>query len=466
MRKGNHGEHGGHGEERSSGGIGRVSPDVASRTGKEGAEGTDTVMRTHPIPSSHPCLPSLRVFRGCLFLVFPVVAWAQAPATRPEAALALFRGPAPLAKRLEYAIPASADPRMLLIRGQLGAGQATFEIDGEAWGTAGGFATGGGLFEASMPLASQAAGGAKPRVFSIRPVAPGLVLDEVSVVPAARVRFVIRDQGSKVAIPGFAGVETIGGRPPPAQGPAGGFPRERAGWISADGHGDLYVPPGANVGFAARSSPFRAVTRQTHVIEARDNMLVTFLLSSDQLPEGATILEGPPRPGIAPDVQKAVDRARGIGKRPAGFKAVPAAELLGQGPLAVEEALKHPDFKFLATNETGPLLFPPVSLVTVELPGGELMHSNGPVILLADRRREGSAVRAFVKVRLPEGVVADKLLVWAGNSRTEHRLVGPTTVPLDVIVPPGTPIALIATGPEKPDTALERVAAFRVIRAP
>ena len=123
-----------------------------------------------------------------------------------------------------------------------------------------------------------------------------------------------------------------------------------------------------------------------------------------------------------------------------GYTIVPAKDILAQGPVAIEEALAHPGFKFIATNEVGPLLFPPVSLVTVELPGGDLLHSNGPVILLADLRREGTAVRAFVKVRLPEGVIADRLVIRSGTTKSEHVLNGPSTVPLDVIVPPGAPI--------------------------
>jgi hypothetical protein len=132
----------------------------------------------------------------------------------------------------------------------------------------------------------------------------------------------------------------------------------------------------------------------------------------------------------------------------------------------MEEAIAHPDEKFLATNETGPLLCPPPLLVTAELPGGELLHSNGPVILLADRRREQGAVRAFVKIRLPEGVVADKLLIWAGDKKIEHAFSGPSTIPLDVIVPPRTPIALIVTGPQPKDGGPLSGLAFRLFRAP
>jgi hypothetical protein len=386
-------------------------------------------------------------------------------ATRPDGH-PLIDAPVEVRSRVELPIEGSADPRMLVVRGRRkDGGNAAFEVGGETWGTAAAFPRGAGLFEAAMPLA----GSRPPRklAFGVRSLAPPPVfLDEVRVVPAARVRFVIRDQGTKAPVPGCATVETIGGEPPPAAGPLGGFPREQAGWISHDGHGDLYVPPGASVSFVGRSTPFRGVNRQKHVIEARDNMLVTFLLSSDQLPEGAAILEGPPRPSVPPEIQKAVDRARGIGKRPTGYTVVPAKEILAQGAVAVEQALLQPGLRFLATNETGPLLFPPTSLVTVELPGGDLLHSNGPVILVTELRREGTAVRGFIKVRLPEGVIADRLVIRAGAAKTEHVLNGPTTVPLDVIVPPRTPIGLIAAGPPRPDAPLDRVAAFRVFLAP
>src|SRR5262249_26168046 len=157
------------------------------------------------------------------------------------------------------------------------------------WGTAAGFVAGADLFSAAMPLQGGWPGAGK-FPFSIRPTIRGVILDDVEVVPASRVRFVIRDQGTKQEIPGFAAVEAIDGWPPPPAGPSGGFPRERAGWISRDGHGDFYLPPLSTTAFVARASPFRGISRQKHVIEARDAMLVTFLLSSDQLPEGATIL--------------------------------------------------------------------------------------------------------------------------------------------------------------------------------
>jgi hypothetical protein len=392
-------------------------------------------------------------------------------ATRPSAPKAevLVGEPRELGDKIEVVIGPSAEPRLAVVRGRRArGGNASLEIDGAVWGTVAGFpplTSGGDLFDAALPIAPSA--GTKTSSLVIRPSAPGVTVDRVELVPASRVRFTIRDQGSKALIPGEASVDLVEGGPPPPLGPIGGFPRERATWISADGHGDLYARAGSTVTFVARSTPFRGLDRQRHVLDARDNLLVNFLMPADQLPEGATILEGPPRPGIAPEVQRAADKARGIGKRPKGFRIVPAGELLTGGLKAMEQALANPDVKFLATNETGPLLCPPPLLVTAELPGGELLHSNGPVILLVDRRRESGAVRAFVKIRLPEGVVADRLIVWAGAKKVEHSFSGPSTIPLDVIVPPKTPIALIVTGPAPRDgSPLPPAAAFRMFRAP
>jgi hypothetical protein len=392
---------------------------------------------------------------------------ASQPGTR-KGAVVLVKGPVDLGEKLEFQIDPDPDPRVLVIKGRrTPSANASFDVNGESWGTVAGFSAGPETFEAALPLAGTAANGRKI-AFAIRPGSPGVTLDEVAVIPAARVRFVIRDQASKAAMPGEAAVESIDGKPAPPQGPFGGFPRERAAWISTDGNGDLYVPYGATVTFTARATPFRGTSRQRHAIDARENLLLTFLLPADQLPEGATILEGPLRPGIAPEVARAVDRARGIGKRPKDFRVVPAMDLMSNGLAVIEGALANPDVKFLATNEGDPRLFPPTGFMTVELPGGDLLHSNGPVILLVDRRREGSAVRAYVKIRLPEGVVADTLHVIAGKKRTEHPLKGgPTTVPLDVVVPAGTPIALLVTGPPvRVETPLDRAAAFRVFRAP
>jgi hypothetical protein len=406
-------------------------------------------------------------------LVLVLVLGALAPcqqATRPAAPESLKDGallvgsPVELGEKLAFTVEASPLPRLAVLRGRRAAGgNAAFEVGGKVWGTAAGFDLGASLFDASLPLV----GGGGRLALAILPSAPGITVDRVEIVPASRVRFVIRDQATKVEIPGQAFIESVEGGSPPMMGAAGGFPRERASWISSDGYGDLYAPAGSTVTFAARLTPFRGTTRQRHVLESRDNLLLTFLLPSDQLPEDATILEGPPRSGIAPEVQRAADRARGIGKRPKGFRVMPAAQLLADGQRAIEEAIAHPDVKFLATNETGPLLCPPPLLVTAELAGGELLHSNGPVILLVDRRRESGAVRAFIKVRLPEGVVADHLVVMAGQKRVEHAIHGPSTIPLDVVVPAGTPIGLVVSGPAPSGAPGQPpVAAFRVFKAP
>jgi hypothetical protein len=390
---------------------------------------------------------------------------ASRPSTRKAPSEVLVAAPVNLAEKLELKIEPAPEPRLAVIRGSRKEGaNATLEIDGGVWGTVTGFAVGPELFDAALPIVGAPAG-ARKTTLVIRPSAPGVTIDRVELVPASRVRFVIRDQGSKAEIPGEASIETVEGAPPSPLGPVGGYPRERATWISADGHGDLYVAAGATATFVGRSTPFRGIDRQRHTLDARDNLLVNLLLPADQLPDGATILEGPPRPGIAPDVQRAADKARGIGKRPKGFRVIPAAELLAGGMKAMQDALANPDVKFLVTNETGPLLCPPPVLVTAELPGGELLHSNGPVILLVDRRRESGAVRAYVKIRLPEGVLADRLIVWAGEKKTEHAFSGPSTIPLDVIVPPRTPIALIVTGPT-PREGVVSGAAFRLFRAP
>jgi hypothetical protein len=386
--------------------------------------------------------------------------------TRADASVVFVAAPLDLAEKVSWTIDPAPLPRLAIVRGRRRpSGDAVIEVGGSTWGTAAGFDAGAGLFDAALPIAGGPGG--KKLALAIRPTAPGVTLDRVEIVPAARVRFVIRDQATKAVIPGSVTTERLEGGTPPVTGPFGGFPRERTSWISGDGHGDVYGPPMATLTFAGRASPFRGVARQRHALEQRDSLLVTLLLPADQLPEDATILEGPPRPGIAPEVQRAADRARGIGKRPKGFRIVPAAELLAGGIKAVEQVIAHPDEKFLATNETGPLLCPAPLVVTAELAGGELLHSNGPVILLVDRRRESGAVRAFVKVRLPEGVVADRLFILAGGKRTEHPLNGPSTIPLDVIVPPGTPIGLVVSGPApqagSPDPA---AAAFRVFKAP
>jgi hypothetical protein len=380
--------------------------------------------------------------------------------------LPLIERPVELRDALEVAFAAEPDPRLLVVEGRLAAGaDARLEVDGEAWGSASGFPAAGGGFAAALPIAGRT--GTARIAFAVRPAGPGVTLGEVRLVPAARVRFVIRDQGSKAPIPGIAEVALVDGAPPLPQGAIGGHPREGASWIAADGHGDLYVPHRSVATFRARSTPFRSVDVQRHAVNLRDGLLVTFLLSADQLPAGARILEAKARANVEPKVARLVDKARGIAERPEGFRVVQARDLLASGSQVVEQSLAAPDVRFLATNEAGARLVPPPGIVTVALEGGDLLHSNGPVILVEGLRREKAAVRAYVKVRLPAGVTADRLLVVAGGERKEHPLAGPSTVPLDVVVPPGTPIALVAMGPPaSQDAPFDRAGAFRIIRAP
>src|SRR5262249_54281297 len=110
-----------------------------------------------PVPAEGvPMNPVARLLALALAACGAVCGQASRPsaaATRPDGPVVLVKGPEELQRKRDLSIEPSADPRMLVVRGRLGkAGDATFEVNGDVWGTAGGFTLGADLFAASMPL--------------------------------------------------------------------------------------------------------------------------------------------------------------------------------------------------------------------------------------------------------------------------------------------------------------------------
>ena len=134
-----------------------------------------------------------------------------------ESAVVLVGAPVELADTLSFSIDAAPLPRLAILRGRRRSeGNAAFEVDGKVWGTAGGFGAGTELFDAALPLAGTPGTG-KKITLGIRPMAPGVTVDRVEIIPASRVQFVIRDQATKEAIPGHAFIERVEGGTPPVE---------------------------------------------------------------------------------------------------------------------------------------------------------------------------------------------------------------------------------------------------------
>ncbi len=411
----------------------------------------------------------------CWLAAAGMAAFAQdtVPTSRPESGpvypLVLLDHDLEVKSPVSFDIPPDPLPRLLVVSGTRvpdSGGAVSLWIDAEPRGGLAAYPIAPERFQASLPIPPEPVA---TRHLLVRPSVPGIVLTRVELARAARVRFTIRDQGSKVLLPGEVRITAIDGGVPPLLGPLGSAPREGSSWISRDGHGDLYVPFNTSVTFVGRSSPFRGIARQHHRIDAPDNLLLTFLLPQDELPEDAHIIEGPERSELPALARRDTELALGIGRRPPGVTSMPAGKLLFDAPVIIDRMLTLPDLRFLATNENGISLLPSAlhSLVTVELPGGALLHSNGPVPLLEDVHRDGDVVRGWVKARLPDGVLAEKLVIRTPGSSVDFALHGPTTIPLAVPVPSGTPIVLVVTGGTfRGSSLLDHPLAFRVIRAP
>lgn len=358
-------------------------------------------------------------------------------------------------------------PRLVEIRGRLAESGADLStsLDGVPMGSLSAFPSVAGKFAAALPVPPST----RPHVLSLRVPSPGVVVDRIALIPAARVRFTIRDQASKAFIPGIVDVGAVDGLAPPLLGPIGGAPREGSAWVSADGHGDTYVPFGASITLTARASPFRGIDRRRLRADVADGLVVNFLLAADQAPEGTEIVEVPDahrRPAAA---LRAADVARGVGRRIDGELVWSAESVLADPLKLAAHLLARPTDRLVVSSDAGPALSPPSlhPLVTLNLGKGERLHSNGPVVLVEDLRREGHLVKGWIKIRLPAGCDADRLDIRTGTTVLTEKFVGPTTVPLALPLAGGESFVLVVSGPGFDGTPqVGGVLALRVLTAP
>ncbi|HYC79182.1 MAG TPA: hypothetical protein VEI02_16305, partial [Planctomycetota bacterium] len=403
---------------------------------------------------------------------------AQAPASRPTPVL-LQEAAAPLLAERTFEIPAARSPRLAIVRGARppgGPSDAWIRIDDRIHGLASQFEYAPGRFAAAVPLRGAAPGaesapaGSLLRVVPKGAADPKLILERVELLDAAVVDFMIRDQVTKAPLKGVAEVVAVDGATPPLVGPNAGLPTEGAAWISHDGGGELWTPLGANVAFVARASPFRGAARFRRRTDLARGLFMTFLLPPDEAPPGSRIVEASDVGAPNAVARAAKDAALGISRRADATWTVRAADEVLAAPAAfVAELVRDPARRVVVTNERGPTLVPSTAhpLVTLELPGGDLIHSNGPLPLLEDVRRDGAAVRGWVKVRCPPGATLTRLRVVVGAAELLHPLDGPATIALAVPANAGAPIALIVEGRAFADAGpIERPFAARVFTAP
>jgi hypothetical protein len=420
--------------------------------------------------------------KGAAFAL--AVCAAVAAAQVPTRAV-LHDGPAPLAAERVFEIAPASRPRLLFVRGvreKDPAADATLRLDAADFGTVAGYEEQPGRFVVALQLLGTSPRGAAAtgptsapttRTLRIRPLrgAEGRVtLERVEIVDAARLLCVLRDQATKRPVDGVVQITAVDGATPPLCGPLGAAPREGAAWISDDGGGELWTPLGAQATLVGRGSPFRAAVRFRRRLDLADGLALTFFLPPDQRPEGARILE------ILDDGKRyspgraKKDRALDVGARVgADWTAVPADEVLAAPDRFVARLVAAPDQKLLVTNESDARLVPTRvrQFVTVRLVDGSLIHSNAPLPLFEDLKREGAHLRGWLKVRCPEDARLEGVYVSCGPYERRYPIEGPTTLPLDVLAPPGEVVTVVVKGTGF-DTAppLERPLAVRVFRAP
>jgi hypothetical protein len=103
---------------------------------------------------------------------------------------------------------------------------------------------------------------------------------------------------------------------------------------------------------------------------------------------------------------RAADVARGVGRRIDGELVWSAESVLADPLELAAHLLARPTDRLVVSSDAGPALSPPSlhPLVTLNLGKGERLHSNGPVVLVEDLRREGHLVKGWIKIRLPRGL--------------------------------------------------------------
>jgi hypothetical protein len=419
-------------------------------------------------------------------LVFAACALATTRAQETPGATILQATPAPLLAEVAFAIPAASKPRLLVVRGTRpddDAADAFLFLDGVNRGPVSRYAETPRRFEAALPLpavrpaTASAPTGTRPTTgsiaFALRPT-PGaagrVVVERIEVIDAARVVCLLKDQADKRPLRGVLQITAVDRGEPPWCGPAGEAPREGPAWISDDGGGELWTPLGATATLVGRGSPFRAAVRFRRRLDLAEGLVMTFFLPPDQRPDGARILEPLHddrryHPGL-----KRKDDALDVGARVgAEWTTVPAAEVWADPQAFAVRVATNPTAQLVVSNEDAARLVPDrlKPIVTVRLAEGALIHSNGPLPLLENLRREGDRVKAWIKLRCPEDARLDVVSVFAGATERRLPATGPCTLALDVESPPGAPIAIVVRGSGF-ETAppLERPFAVRAILAP
>jgi hypothetical protein len=402
------------------------------------------------------------------------LAAAQTPESRRSVLVA---DPEPLTEIKTIEIATDSKPRLLMVRGALpgaDARRATLQLDGAEPAALGAFADVPGRFAAALPLVGDAPSAASRSAVHTLKLRPGTgarepaIIERIEVIPAARVRCSLRDQETKLAIKGVVQVTAVDGGAPPLCGPFGSAPRDGAAWISVDGGAEVWAPRGSHVTYVARGSPFRAALRFRRRLDLAD-VVATIFLPPDQRPEGARILESLDAAKRLTPALTAKDEALDVGARVADWDVVAAETVLAAPDAFVASLLAHPEKRLVVTNETGPSAIPTAirPFVTLRLADGALLHSNAPLPLLEDLRREGGRVKAWIKLRCPEDARLDAAYVKHGRFEFRLPASGPTTLALDVEAPSGTPVAIVVKGSGfESAPPMERPLAVRVFRAP
>ena len=188
---------------------------------------------------------------------------------------------------------------------------------------------------------------------------------------------------------------------------------------------------GSTAAFARASTPFRGVSRQRHAIDARDNLLLTFLLPVRSASRRRHDPRGPAaRRGSRPTSSgRSTARAGSASGRRASGSSRRTSSCANGVRRRSKRRSRTPTMKFLATNETGPLLCPPPLLVTAELPGrraAALERAGDPARRPATREAAPSGRSS--RSGFPKASSPDRSVHLGGRARRiEHVFSGPST---------------------------------------
>ena len=310
-----------------------------------------------------------------------------------------------IASPQEMRIASSRAPLLVVIPGSRGPkdGDVRMVLDGIDQGLLSDHGIAPGTFVATVPL--WPAPKQQQRTIRFVPIRGGLVVGPISTIAAAVLRIELGDAlGDRSASnPAVVRITSVDGRTLPSFTPGPSKNLVGAACLCPDGSGELLIPADRSVSVATLATSFRPLVRRRLIARAGSQIPLRIDLPPSILPTRAAI-QTPPPPHLSGGISRqGVRRSYGIARVWKGFSRIPSGEV-EQRPRAFLHRLEERGRPPLILDPWSREMLPrsPRPLVSVALPGGGFLHSNGPVLELGPivrSQRDPSRVLSSLIVR-------------------------------------------------------------------